>query len=573
MNEQTILYLIPFLISLGITSAVGIYAWSRRLIVGARPFALAVLGQALWTSGYILELLQSDLGAKIFWDNFQLIGGILYPIGTLAFALQYTDRKLTHPIRTWVLITLPPAITTLIYFTNEFHGFVRPGIQLIPGEPFPALSYDFVFLDWVAYSYLACIHLVALYLLITRYLHTQSLYRRQVGLIFIGALIPMIGTTLTLTGIAPTFHRDTTPFTFAISNLIIAWGLFRYRLFDIVPIARDSVIDNMHDALFVLDSKGRVVDLNPAALALIGQKAGELIGQPGVELFANWPDLAKRFPAAEEGRTEITTGEGKNQRHFEINITSLRDRREHLSGRLILVHEITERVNVERELEAANKELESFAYSVSHDLRAPLRAIDGYSQALLEDYEAQLDNMGKAYLQFVRESSQHMAQLIEDLLRLSRVMRSELIRTQVDLSALVTSIAGELQTSQPDRQVEFIIAPGLVINADPNLIHILLQNLLDNAWKFTSRNPTARIEVGLLEKEKGKVYYVRDDGAGFNMAYSDKLFDPFQRLHSAHEFEGTGIGLATVQRIVKRHNGRVWAEGVEEKGATVYFTI
>jgi PAS domain S-box-containing protein len=225
------------------------------------------------------------------------------------------------------------------------------------------------------------------------------------------------------------------------------------------------------------------------------------------------------------------------------------------------------------ELATANRELEAFAYSVSHDLRAPLRAIDGFSQALLEDYGARLDAEGRSHLQRSRAASQRMGRLIDGLLSLSRTTRTEMRPTAVDLSALAHATAGELQKSEPARAVEFAIAPRLRVNADANLVRILLQNLLGNAWKFTHKHAEARIEVGAHEHAGETVYFVRDDGAGFDMAYADKLFGAFQRLHAQTEFEGTGIGLATVQRIVHRHGGRVWAEGAVEKGATFYFTL
>ena len=225
------------------------------------------------------------------------------------------------------------------------------------------------------------------------------------------------------------------------------------------------------------------------------------------------------------------------------------------------------------QLETANKELEAFSYSVSHDLRAPLRAIDGFSLALLEDYAGQFDAQGKDYLRRVRAASQRMEQLIDDLLALARVTRSEMHPTLVDLSALTQAIIIELQARQPERQVEFIIAPGLVVTADQNLVHIMLENLLNNAWKFTSKHPTARIELGMTQRNGQPVYFVRVDGAGFDLANAAKLFGAFQRMHSSAEFEGTGIGLATVQRIIHRHGGRVWAESAIEQGATFYFTL
>ena len=225
------------------------------------------------------------------------------------------------------------------------------------------------------------------------------------------------------------------------------------------------------------------------------------------------------------------------------------------------------------ELEAANEELEAFAYSVSHDLRAPLRAIDGFAQALLEDGADQLDEQGRGHLDRVRANAQRMGWLIDDLLKLSRVTRAELRPEEVSITAVAAAVVEELGRSEPDRRVDLAIADDLTTRADPRLLEVLLANLLGNAWKFTARRSVAQIEVGATEQDGETVYFVRDDGAGFDMAYSDKLFGAFQRLHSSTEFEGTGIGLATVKRIVHRHGGRVWAEGKVGGGATFYFTL
>ncbi|TVQ19677.1 MAG: PAS domain S-box protein [Leptolyngbya sp. DLM2.Bin15] len=225
------------------------------------------------------------------------------------------------------------------------------------------------------------------------------------------------------------------------------------------------------------------------------------------------------------------------------------------------------------QLEASNQELEAFAYSVSHDLRSPLRAIDGFSRALLEDYGTQLDDQGRDYFDRIRRNVQRMGMLIDDLLRLSRVSRSEMRYATVNLSTLVLEQMSELQVSEPDRQVEVIVAPGVLVSADATLMRVVISNLLQNAWKFTSHHPTARIEFGTTHVNGQLTYFVQDDGAGFDMTYANMLFGVFQRLHNTHEFPGTGIGLATVQRAIHRHGGQVWAEGQVEQGATIYFTL
>jgi hypothetical protein len=225
------------------------------------------------------------------------------------------------------------------------------------------------------------------------------------------------------------------------------------------------------------------------------------------------------------------------------------------------------------ELSAVNRELEAFSYSVSHDLRGPLSRIAGFSQALLESYADKLDDKGRLYLTRVNASAQRMCQLVDDLLNLARLSRADLRRDTVDLSALARSLAAELQAREPDRQVEVRIADGAVAQGDPALLRVVLLNLLENAWKFTRKHPAACIEFGVEDRDGQPAYFVRDDGAGFDMLQSHKLFNAFQRLHADSAFEGTGIGLATVDRIIKRHGGRVWAEGAVERGATFYFTL
>ncbi|HEU5261860.1 MAG TPA: PAS domain S-box protein [Gemmatimonadales bacterium] len=343
------------------------------------------------------------------------------------------------------------------------------------------------------------------------------------------------------------------------------------------------------DAIVSADQRGNVTYFNPGAERIFGYTAEEVNGKPLTLLMperfrdAHRAGLA-RYLATGEARVVGTTvelaGRRKDGAEFplELSLASWRGGTEiAFTG---IMRDITERKRAEEtlrryaaQLEVANAELDAFAYSVSHDLRAPLRSIDGFSQALLEDCDDQLDAAGRDHLERVRAATQRMGVLIDDLLRLSRVTRSELRREPVDLSALAEEVAADLRRSAPARAVELTVASGVAAEGDPRLLRVLLENLLGNAWKYTAKQPRAAIEFGVTDHGGERAFFVRDNGAGFDMKYAGKLFGAFQRLHSSTEFEGSGVGLATVQRIVRRHGGRVWAEGAPARGATFFFTL
>ena len=350
-----------------------------------------------------------------------------------------------------------------------------------------------------------------------------------------------------------------------------------------------SLIEASLDPLVTIGADGKITDVNKATEEVTGVSHKHLIGTDFSSCFTE-PEKAREGykRAFSEGMViaypltiRHTSGRTTDVLY---NVSVYKDEAGNVQGVFAAARDITELKRAKEQVEeqvkqrtldlaAANEELKTFAYSVSHDLRAPLRSIDGFSQVLLEDYPDKLDEQGKDYLQRVRAGAQRMAELIDDMLTLSRVTRSEMKRETVNLSALAKTIATELQKTQPERQVEFAIAEGLTTNGDAMLLQAVLENLLSNAWKFTGKQPRARIEFGVTQNEGKPAYYVRDDGVGFDMTYANKLFGPFQRLHSVDEFPGSGIGLATVQRIIHRHGGRVWAEGAVGKGATFYFTL
>jgi PAS domain S-box-containing protein len=350
----------------------------------------------------------------------------------------------------------------------------------------------------------------------------------------------------------------------------------------------EALIENLPAMLFVKDAERLSFQrFNAAGERLLGWPREALLGKTDFDFF---PEAEARFFQEKDRETlragklvdipeePIQTRNGLRWLHTQkVPVQTPNGEPKYLLG---ISLDITERKRVQdalrrttEELRAVNAELEAFAYSVSHDLRAPLRAIDGFSQALTEDCGEQLDDTGKEHLRRVRASAQKMGVLIDDLLRLSRVTRSELHLSQVSLSALCEEIVAELRRRDPHREVEVRIAPGLVAQADAHLVRVLLTNLLENAWKFTAKTPGACIEVGESSSDGQRTFFVKDTGSGFDAQYVGKLFRPFQRLHTPTEFEGTGIGLATVQRVASRHGGRVWAEGAVGKGATVFFTL
>lgn len=357
-------------------------------------------------------------------------------------------------------------------------------------------------------------------------------------------------------------------------------------------------VEQTTNTIIITDTNGIIEYVNPAFTQETGYTAAEAIGKTPAMLSAGETDKAlhkdlwETISAGRRWQGEMLNRKKNGKTYWEsAAITPIKNDAGEITHYLGTQMDITERKRIEvelanhrnhlehlvkertKELESVNQELETFAYSVSHDLRAPLRAIDGFSLVLLEDYTAELDADGQSYLQRVRSNTQKMGTLIDDILELSKVTRIELIPVQVDLSALANETIQLLKDGQPDHQATVTIQPGLSVMGDKTLLNQVLVNLLGNAWKYSGKIENAHIEFGASTDQDKTIYYVKDNGAGFDEKYADKLFSAFKRLHRADEFEGSGVGLATVARIIRRHGGNVWAEGKVNHGATFYFTV
>jgi PAS domain S-box-containing protein len=383
----------------------------------------------------------------------------------------------------------------------------------------------------------------------------------------------------------------------SVAILLLAFGRLRQEIARRESTARalrasegflQSIVENIPHMIFVKEATDlRFERINRAGEQLLGLSREDLVGKNDFDFFP--VDQAKFFQERDRetlanrvvvdiAEEPIETKSGRRWLHTKkVPVVD-----EHGAAKFLLgiSDDMTERREAALALKAAHEaaaaaiqELEAFSYSVAHDLRAPLRAIDGFSQALEEDCVDKLDDEGRDYLRRVRTSAHHMARLIDGLLGLSRLSRGELLREKVDLTQLARQAAGRLRETSPERQVELVVDEGLEAVGDARLLTAALDNLLGNAWKFTGKSPHARVEVGRQTLEGNPVFFVRDNGVGFEQAYAQKLFGAFQRLHSTTEFDGSGIGLATVQRIVRRHGGRVWAQGEVGRGATFYFTL
>lgn len=599
MTSSTLPYLIPYFVSLIISIGIAVYVWNHRHVSGGIYFAGFVIGQSIWVVGYVFELACRDLDAKLFWDNFQWIPSTFIPLSSFLFVLHYVQNPLRHS-RPFIYLMLFMQITFLVMiYTNPLHHFISSDARLIKNPPFDTLDYDFHigFIFWVlvAYSLMA----MGIWYLIKFIRESKHFYRAQVIILITGFLVPVIGGIVTFSEIFTiSGQRDISPFSFAISNALVAWGLFRFSLFDVVPVARDTVIENMADAVMVLDQMNRVVDLNPAAEALTDHPHPDIIGQPVEVAFSRWSVLIEKYRNIQTVREQISIGPLDDQRHYEVNISPLHDDRQRPIGRLVVLRDISQQVKDQAEirqrsleLESANRKLQAawdaaksadkiksqFLASMSHELRTPLGAMLNFTEFLTMNMFGPVNDRQRDALEKVMNSGRHLLALINDILDITKIeagMMRLFVEDDVNLAVELAAVIATVEVLIKDKPIQFVrdIDDDLpTMMGDKRRIRQILLNLLSNAAKFTAKGT---ITLSVKKHETEILFMVSDTGPGIAPEDQSLIFEPFrQSMTGLTSGGGTGLGLPITLRLVETHGGRLWLESEPGEGAAFFVAL
>jgi PAS domain S-box-containing protein len=587
LTEMAILYVVVLTIAAGVAALVAMYAWRRRATPGGIYFVLLMLAVAEWAFAGAAEFAAIDIPTKIVWGKISYLGIVSVAPLWLLFTLGYSQRAQWLTRRRAALLWIVPIIVLGLVATNEQHRLIWPRITPDSSMPGMMLVYEHGIGVWVNMVYSYSLLLLGTIWLVRVVLRSSQLYRRQAGALLVGAAIPWVGNALYLAGLRPLPGLDVTPIAFTLTGLTMGWGIFRFQMLDIVPVARDALIESISDGVLVLDAHNRVVDINPAACWLIGCSAARAVGQPAREVLAEWPDLLARYQDTSEAQTEIALGGARASRWLELRISPLYDRRQQLTGRLIALHDITARKQVEealqqyaRDLEASNVELDAFAHTVAHDLKNPLTTLAGFGDLLEEKHSAMSGEQLAESAHNIARSARRMVNIIDELLLLASVRQMEEVPTTLlDMTAIVTPAQDRLMDLIVACQGEIILPPvwPMAVGYAPWIEEVWV-NYLSNALKYGGNPP--QIELGFdVAKEAVDQFpnfqirfWVRDNGPGLTPEEQGRLFTPFTRLDQVRA-KGHGLGLSIVRRIVEKLGGQVGVESEVGWGSTFWFTL
>jgi len=603
-----------YFISQTISAMVGLWCWERRhLAPGAGPYALVAFSQAAWALGIALEVSNESLAAKLFWDSFQFLAGAGWGVASIRFVLEYTEQRRPRLPRTITILALPFVALPVLAFTDHWHHLVRRGIRLVDTDAGPSLLYGFGPAVLIVAVFGYALYLVGLGLLAAWYRRNARVYRRQAGLVLLGNSIPLLGTILSLTILRNAAWRDLTPLTFALANVIVGRALTRWRLFDLLPVAKDRVVESMNDAVYVVDAQGRVLDLNPAAHRMTGAAvADRLIGRRMRDLFAEWPALLALVDR-DDPWPDVVEAEGPagHPRHVELQRLPMQTRDSEPTGRVIVVHDVSERKAAEDELRRHRDNLEvlvhdrtvalereharrikleahvhqtqkmeaigRLASSVAHDFNNLLTVMMGGADELIRARDPRLPKSPE--LEGIMQASRQAAALTRQLLMFSRKdatnpvplnLNDVLKRMEPMLRLLVTT--GIDVVLQPDPGIGRVMADGSRMQQVVMNLAVNAKDAMPRGGRITiATSEVAGDEVALTPGAEGPSRFVAlrvtDTGTGMDSATKERALEPFFTTKEATK--GTGIGLATVHGIVEQSGGTIEIESEPGHGTTV----
>jgi PAS domain S-box-containing protein len=581
MHWQYTPYVLPLIAAAAITAALSVHAWRKRPAPGATAFAVMMLAVTEWLLGYALELSSADLSSIVFWAKAEYLGIVIGPMTAVILAIEYTGRQSWLTRRGRILLMVVPVITVVLVWTNELHGLIWRTVRLDTSTSIALLdvTYGVWFAVHAAYSYLAM--LLSILLVIQAFIRSVRPYRGQAAVLVLSGIAPLAGNAIYLLKLSPFAHLDLTPFAFTLAGLLWAWGLFHYQLLDIVPVARDALIESMSDAVIVLDARNRIVDLNPAAERMLGQPSAKLIGQQAATVLTARPDLVERYRDTTEARAEIESII-EPKRFFDLRISPVYDHQARLNGRLIILRDISDRKQAEAALYQAKEEAEiasraksTFLANMSHELRTPLTSIMGYSELLKVMAESRGYGDLVPDLERIGSAGSHLLALINDILDLSKIEagKLDLYLETFNIPALVAYMETSVRplVEQNGNILEVHCPDDLgSMHADLTRVRQILFNLLSNAAKFTQ---AGAITLTVTREVAGGDWFrfrVTDTGIGMTPKQLQGLFKEFVQadVSTTRKYGGTGLGLALSQRFCQMMGGDIQVESQVGQGST-----
>jgi PAS domain S-box-containing protein len=581
-----------FYVSIMTSVAVGIYAFSHRHIAGAFQYGIVALAYAVTTLVYGLEITAVGLTAKYLADSIQWLTWSVSSGALVMFALRYTNVAMPRAWRGWLGLLAFPVVFQVLDLTNDLHGLTRANVQIVAGVPYSALTYEYAAFSWVMIVYLLIVlPWAGIILLFRHYRRTRGVRRSQTTILLLASSIPFVATGLFAANVTLFGQRDYMPLAYAISNLIVAWGLFRYGLFDLLPLARDMVIDNLPDGIIILDAQDRIVDINNAARHRLHQGKEKLLGKPIRDAFAQYSGFLDVLTNVSQTRQEFKAANDSEKRFFEIEtapitradglsmgrVVTLRDITLHKATEAALKHARDEALNAHRIAIASSQMKSQFLATMSHELRTPLNAVIGYAQLQLAGMVGDMTAEQYEFQERILVNAQHLLQLINEVLDLSKIEagRMELTLARFDLRACFEEILQQNQVLAQNKglMLRMSIDDKLpeVILGDRGRIKQIVINLVSNAIKFTDRGGVA-LDVTLHDERSWRIT-VKDTGIGIPAHLQEIIFDEFRQVENGTERGGTGLGLAIVRKLVLMMGGTIRLSSEVKMGSIFSVTL